>query len=46
MQISKILLENEAMLPPSYDDVKLWIDFRKFVNRNLHLKAIVKDWKF
>jgi len=46
MQISKVLLKNEAMLPPSFDDWKWWIDFRSFINKKVHLKSIVKNWKF
>lgn len=46
MQISKILLENDAMMPPAFDDFKPWVSFRNFVNQKLHLKTIVKNWKF
>ena len=34
------------MLPPIFDDIQRWIDFRKFVNSRLKLKAIVKHWFF
>ena len=32
MELSKILLYNSAMYPPTYDDITAWIDFRKYMN--------------
>lgn len=46
MQLSKIILENKAMTPPAFDDIKAWVDFRKFMNTRFHLKAIVNHWLF
>ncbi len=40
------MLENSAMLPPSFDDVEIWVKFRKFLNTKLRLKTIVKHWVF
>lgn len=34
------------MFPPKYDDIQLWISFRRFINDNLHLKDIVQHWLF
>ena len=46
MQFSKILLENSAMFPPTFDDVSQWVNFRKFLNKRFGLKSIVKHWGF
>lgn len=46
MQLSKLLLENSAMLPPSFDDIECWVSFRKYMNNHFHLKTIVKHWIF
>lgn len=46
MQLTKLMLENSAMLPPSFDDLEGWVKFRKYMNKNLHLKTIVKHWGF
>ena len=34
------------MYPPAFDDIQLWLSFRKKVNQTIHLKAIVKHWFF
>lgn len=46
MQLSKILLENSVMLPPNFEDIHIWIAFRSWCNRKLHLKSIVRHWIF
>lgn len=46
MQLSKILLENSAMLPPTFQDLEIWISFRRFMNKRFHLKEIVKHFVF
>lgn len=46
MQLSKILLENSAMLPPDFEDIHTWIAFRRWCNTHLHLKVIVRHWIF
>jgi len=46
MELSKILLYNSAMRPPTHDDLRCWIRFRKWINRKWHLKKIVKHWLF
>ena len=46
MELSKILLYNSAMHPPMHEDLECWVSFRKFVNRNVHIKGIVKHWLF
>jgi hypothetical protein len=46
MQLAKILLDNEAMLPPRFDDLELWLQFRRFLNEQLCLKFIVHHWIF
>jgi len=34
------------MFPPQHDDFKLWIKFRRFVNKWTHLETIVKSWTY
>ena len=34
------------MIPPSFDDIQLWIDFRNYMKNTLHVKAIVQHWIF
>ena len=34
------------MIPPAFDDIQLWIDFRKFMKERLKLKDIVQHWLF
>ena len=34
------------MTPPSFDDIEVWVKFRKFFNVTLRLKVIVKHWFF
>lgn len=46
MQLTKLLLENSAMLPPTFDDIEVWVKFRKFMNNTFKLKVIVKHWMF
>jgi hypothetical protein len=46
MQLSKILLENSAMLPPDFDDIESWVKLRKYVNEKFHLKEKVKHWGY
>ena len=46
MQLSKIILENRAMMPPNFDDIQAWIRFRMFCKERLHLKSIVHHWIF
>lgn len=46
MQLSKIILENEMMVPPEFDDIPCWIKFREFLNHRVYLKQIVKHWGF
>ena len=46
MELSKILLYNSAMRPPTHDDWQCWLRFRKYINRNWHLKTTVKHWLF
>ena len=46
MQLSKILIYNSVMLPPKFDDIALWVDFRRYVNEQIHLKSIVQYWVF
>lgn len=46
MQFSKILLENSAMFPPTFDDISQWVNFRKFLNKRFYLKSIVKHCGF
>jgi hypothetical protein len=38
MQLSKIILENKVMTPPSFDDLEWWVNFRKFMKETFHLK--------
>lgn len=38
MQLSKIILENKVMTPPSFDDLECWVNFRKFMKETFHLK--------
>jgi hypothetical protein len=44
MQLSHIILENRAMLPPMFDDVQLWVEFRVFMNSRFNIKAILQHW--
>ena len=46
MKLSKILLENSAMLPPSFDDLEIWMDFRKFLIAKFRIKDIVQHLAF
>ena len=46
MKLGKIIIENSAMIPPSFDDIQLWIDFRNYMKNTLHVKAIVQHWIF
>lgn len=46
MQLSKIILSNKVMTPPTFDDIEAWVKFRKFFNVQLQLKAIVRHWIF
>lgn len=46
MQLSKILLENSALLPPTFNDLEQWIAFRKWCNTRIYLKDMVKHWVF
>lgn len=46
MELSKILLYNSAMYPPTYDDLAAWISFRKYMNEHFHIKKLVKHWLF
>jgi len=46
MQLSQIILENRAMIPPRFDDIQAWVNFRTFCKERLHLKAIVTPWLF
>ncbi len=46
MQLTKILVENEVLLPPKYDDIKLWLRLRRFLGKRLGLKSFVKSWIF
>ena len=41
MQLSKVLLKNSQMTPPKFDDLKIWLKFRAFVNKHLKLNEIV-----
>lgn len=46
MQLSKIILENSAMLPPDFDDIKSWVKLRRYVNEKFHLKEKVRHWGY
>jgi hypothetical protein len=46
MKLSKILLENSAMLPPSFDDLEVWMNFRKILIAKFRIKDIVKHLAF
>ena len=46
MKLGKIIIENSAMIPPSFDDIQLWIDFRNYMKNSFHIKAIVQHWIF
>jgi hypothetical protein len=46
MQLSKLILYNTILYPPSFDDLEVWIEFRRIVNSNLNLKEIVNHWVF
>lgn len=43
MQLTKILTKNSHLLPPEFDDLKIWLKFRAFVNDTFNLKNIVKS---
>jgi voltage-gated sodium channel len=34
------------MLPPRFEDIELWLRFRKYVNEQLRLKEMVRHWVF
>lgn len=46
MQLSKLILYNTILYPPSFDDLELWIEFRRIVNNAINLKDIVNHWVF
>ena len=46
MQLSQIIIENRAMIPPTFDDIETWVKFRAFCKEKLHLKFIVHHWLF
>ena len=46
MNLGRAILDNSAMIPPSFDDVDCWVRFRNFMNETLHLQAVVKHWVF
>ena len=41
MQLSKIILYNSVMVPPRFDDLEFWVNFRDVVNRGIKLKDVV-----
>lgn len=46
MQLSKLILYNTILYPPSFDDLQLWIEFRRIINSAINLKQIVNHWVF
>ncbi len=34
------------MLPPSFSDIKMWIDLKKWINKHLKLNKIIDSWYF
>ena len=34
------------MIPPAFDDVQIWVQFRDFMKHTLKIKLIVKHWIF
>jgi len=46
MKMGTIILENSAMIPPSFDDIECWLNFRKFLNSRFKLKKIVHHMAF
>lgn len=41
MQLSKLILNNSILYPPSFDDWQAWLNFRNFINNTLRLKDII-----
>lgn len=46
MQLGKIILQNQVIHPPTFDDIVLWINFRKYTKEKLKIKSIVKSLAF
>jgi len=46
MQLAKILTKNSHMFPPQFDDIKIWVKFRNWINKKTSLDAVVKSWTY
>lgn len=46
MQLAKILTKNSHMFPPQFDDIKIWVKFRHWINKKTSLDTVVKSWTY
>jgi hypothetical protein len=46
MQLCKMLQADRSMLPPTFNDLQIWLNFRRYINNKFKLKSVISSKQF